>query len=55
MTAEEKAKKIEEIYERARAKILELEKQQKEIIVQYIRDLEQKKIEALKQDITNLF
>ena len=54
MTPEEKVKKIEEIYERAREKLLALQKEQKEIITAYIKELEQKKIEALKEDIKNL-
>ncbi len=55
MTDDEKKQKIEEIYETARQKILELEKQQKEIIKQYLQGLEQKKIEALRKEITNSF
>lgn len=55
MTNEEKKKKIEEIYEEAKSKILELEAKQKQVIADYIRELEQKKIAALKGEITNLF
>jgi len=55
MTTEEKKQKIEEIYETARQKILDLEKQQQTVIQEYLRDLEQKKIEALRQDIINSF
>lgn len=54
MTHEEKVKKIEEIYEIARQKLLELEKQQQKIVADYIKELEQKKIETLKNDIINL-
>ena len=55
MTDEEKKQKIEEIYKTARQKLLALEQQQKEVIARYIHELEQKKIEALKHDITNSF
>lgn len=55
MTDEEKKQKIDEMYEEAKQKILELEAKQKQMITDYIRDLEQKKIAALKGEITNLF
>lgn len=55
MTPEEKAKKIEEIYEAAKQRLLDLEKKQQAVIAQYIKELEEKKIEALKTDINNLF
>jgi len=54
MTPEEKMKKIEEIYETAKQKLLELEKKQQMVIAQYLKELEEKKIEALKAEITNL-
>jgi hypothetical protein len=55
MTNDEKKQKIEDIYDTARQKILELQKQQETIIQQYLRDLEQKKIEALRQDIIDSY
>lgn len=55
MTNEEKKQKIEEIYETARQKLLELEARQKEVIAQYFKEIDQKKMEALRQEITNLF
>ncbi len=55
MTDEEKKQKIEEIYEEARLKLLELEARQKDVIAGYFKQIEEKKIEALKQEITNSF
>ncbi len=55
MTPEEKKKQIEDIYEAARQKLLDLEQQQSTIIKQYIQELEQRKIAALKAEISNLF
>lgn len=55
MTDAEKKQKIEEIYEAAKLKLLELEVQQKEVIAGYFKQIEEKKMEALKQEITNLF
>ena len=53
MTNEEQAQKIEEIYNEAMAKISELEKERKQIIADYIKELETKKIEALKASMSN--
>ena len=55
MTNENRKQKIEELYQEAKQKILELESKQKQVIADYIKDLEQKKIAALKGEITNLF
>lgn len=50
----EKSKKIEDIYNKAIAKIKELEKKQKEIVRAYIKKLEFKKIEELRKSIQNI-
>ncbi len=51
MTNEEKAKKIEEIYNEAMRKLAELGKERKEIISKYIKELEAQKISAIKESI----
>lgn len=48
MTPEEKTKKIEEIYNEAIKKLEELEKERKGIISGYIKELEVKKIDAIR-------
>jgi len=53
MTNEELSKQIEEIYNEAIAKITELEKERKQIIADYIKELETKKMDALKASINS--
>ena len=48
MTSQELSKQIEEIYNEAMTKIAELEKERKQIIADYIKELEAKKVEALR-------
>ena len=48
MTPQEQAQKIEELYNEAMAKIAELEKERNKIIADYIKELEAKKMEALR-------
>jgi hypothetical protein len=45
----EKSKKIEAIYNEAIAKIKELEKKQGQIVAEYIKKLEQEKIEKIRE------
>ncbi len=52
MTEEEKIKKIEALYAEALAKIKALEEEQKQIVANFIKDLDAKKIEALRADLT---
>ena len=47
------AQKIKAISKDAIAKIKELEKEQKEIVKNYTKSLEQKKIEAIRKEILN--
>lgn len=49
----EKSKKIDAIYKDAAVKIRELEKKQREIASDYIKKLEQAKIEEIKESIKN--
>lgn len=49
----EKSKKIDAIYNEAVVKIRELEKKQRKIISNYIKKLEQVKIEEIKKSINN--
>jgi len=51
MTNEEKAKKIEEIYNEAIKKLAELEKERKTIVSSYIKELEAQKIDAIRASI----
>jgi mRNA-degrading endonuclease RelE of RelBE toxin-antitoxin system len=51
MTNEEKAKKIEEVYDRAIEKIKKLEEERNKIISNYIKELEQKKIDAIRASV----
>lgn len=48
MIDEEKAKKIEEIYNEAIKKLTELGKKRKDIIHSYIKELEAQKIDAIR-------
>ncbi len=48
MTNEEKAKKIEEIYSGAIEKIKKLEEERNKVISNYIKELEQQKIDAIR-------
>jgi len=48
MSSEEQAKQIEELYNEAVAKIAELEKERQKIISNYIKELETKKIDAIR-------
>jgi len=45
------SKKIEAIYSEAIAKVEELEKKQKQVVADYIKKLEQEKIEKIKEFI----
>jgi hypothetical protein len=51
MTPQEKAKKIEEIYDEAIRKLQELDKRRKNIISVYIKELEAQKIDAIRASI----
>ncbi len=51
MTNEEQAKKIEDIYTEAVQKLEALNKKRSGIISGYIKDLEEKKIEAIRASI----
>ena len=51
MTNEEKAKKIEEIYNEAIKKLADLEKERKTIVSNYIKELEAQKIDAIRASI----
>ena len=51
MTPEEKAKKIEEIYDEAMEKLAKLSNERKEIIGKYIKELEVQKIDAVRASI----
>ena len=51
MTPEEKAKKIEEIYNEAIKKLEELNKERKGIVSGYIKELEAQKIDAIRASI----
>ncbi|MFH1608863.1 MAG: hypothetical protein ABH951_02500 [Patescibacteria group bacterium] len=51
MTPQEQAKKIEEIYNEAIKKLEELDKERKSIIINYIKELEDKKIDAIRASI----
>ncbi|MEJ0002253.1 MAG: hypothetical protein WDN09_03745 [bacterium] len=51
MTEEEKAKKIKEIYDEAVAKLDTLARKRSEIVKDYIKELENKKIEALRSNL----
>ncbi len=50
---QEKAKKIKAIYNDAVTKIRELEKQQKQVVADFIKKLEQKKIEEIRKLLLN--
>ena len=52
MTNEEKAQKISEIYERAQEKLKVLAQKQHDIIQGYIKELEEEKMNALRQQIS---
>lgn len=54
MTKEEKAKKIEEIYNQAIKKLEALGKQRKDIIHDYIKELENQKMEAIRATIKSI-
>lgn len=49
----EKSEKIEAIYEEAIIKVKEFEKQQKQVITDFIKDLEQRKIEELRKKLSD--
>ena len=51
MTPEEQAKKIEEIYNEAMKKLASLGNQHKEIIHNYIKELELKKVDAIRASL----
>jgi hypothetical protein len=51
MTPEEQAKKIEEIYNEAMKKLAALGNQHKEIIHDYIKELEIKKVDAIRASL----
>lgn len=51
MTPEEKAKKIEEIYNDAMAKLEELGREREGILRGYIKELEAQKISAVRQSL----
>ena len=55
MTPEEKAKKIEEIYNEAAEKLEALGKEREEIMKRYIKDLEQQKIKAIRESLEDAF
>ena len=52
MTDEEKVQKINEIYDRAQEKLKVLAQKQQDIIQGYIKELEEEKINALRQQIS---
>ena len=52
MTDEEKVQKINEIYDRAQEKLKVLAQKQQDIIQDYIKELEEEKIQALKKSIS---
>jgi len=51
MTKEEKAKKIKEIHNKAKIKLKELEEKRKKIVRNYIKELEDQKIDAIRASI----
>ncbi len=51
MTPEEHKQKIEEIYNEAMGKITELDKERKQIINDYIKELENKKMEDIRTSV----
>jgi len=51
MTAQEQAKKIEEIYNEAIKKLAELDKERKCIVSSYIKELEAQKIDVIRASI----
>lgn len=51
MTKEEKIKKIEEIYQETITKVEALEKQQKQLVGDYIHKLEEEKIEKIRKSL----
>jgi len=55
MTPEEKAKKIEEIYNEAIKKLSELSKQRHNIVSTYIKELEEQKIKAIRDSLNDKF
>ena len=52
MTDEEKVQKINEIYNRAQEKLKVLAQKQQDIIQGYIKELEEEKMNALRQQIS---
>ncbi|MCB9809062.1 hypothetical protein H6776_01550 [Candidatus Nomurabacteria bacterium] len=52
MDNQEKAKKIEEIYQNAQEKLQLLAQKQHDIIQGYIKELEEEKMQALRQNIS---
>lgn len=51
MTPEEQAKKIEEIYNETIKKLEKLEGERKEIVRNYIKELETKKVDAIRASL----
>jgi hypothetical protein len=51
MTPEEKARKIKEIYDKAKKKLKELEEKRKKVVRNYIKELEAQKIDAIRTSI----
>lgn len=51
MTPQEQAKKIEEIYDEAIKKLEKLERERKEIVRSYIKELEDKKVGAIRASL----
>lgn len=51
MKTQDQAKKIEAIYNEAIKKLEELDKKRKSIIISYIKELETKKIDAIRASI----
>ena len=54
MTPEEKIQKIKEIYEKASARLEELQKKRKEILKGEINQIEEKEIEKLRASLLKL-
>jgi len=51
MTPQEQAKKIEEIYKEAARKLKKLESERKDIVRNYIKELESKKVDAIRASL----
>ncbi len=51
MTPKEQAKKIEEIYKEAAQKLKKLESERKDIVRNYIKELESKKVDAIRASL----